>query len=173
MLLAGFPCQPLSRQGSQLRSEDSRSLTLPAILRAAALLRSSCVLLECVTEALTDPSTQAYIREFCALYGYSLDQACLHLHTVWPSKRSRWFAVCVAEALKPSPFGALPVLKPLPAIRDVIEHWPVWTFEEEAQLQWTALENQVYSDPQYGNPQRHVCLSEALSTALHSWGSAL
>lgn len=173
MLLAGFPCQPLSRQGSQLRSADSRSLTLPAILRAAALLRSSCVVLECVPEALTDPSTQAYLREFCDLLGYSLDQACLHLHTVWPSKRSRWFAVCVAEALNPSPFGALPDLKPQPAIRDVIEHWPAWTSEDEDQLQWTSLENQVYSDPQYGNPHRHVCLSDALPTALHSWGSAL
>ena len=173
MLFAGFPCQPLSRQGSQLRAEDSRSQTLPAILRAAALLRVSCVVLECVTEALTDPSTQAYIREFCDKFGYSLDQACLHLHTIWPSKRSRWFAVCVAEALCPSPFGALPEMSPLPAIRDVIEHWPVWTLEDEAQLKWTALETQVYSDPQYGNPHRHVCLSEALPTALHSWGSAL
>lgn len=173
ILLAGFPCQPLSRQGSQLRSEDSRSSTLPAILRAAALLRSACVVLECVTEALTDPSTQAYIREFCDAFGYSLDQACLHLHTVWPSKRSRWFAVCVAEALNPSPFSALPELNPWPAIRDVIVHWPEWTLEEEAQLQWTALEKQVYSDPQYGNPQRHVCLSDSLPTALRSWGSAL
>ena len=58
MLTAGFPCQPFSPQGQQLRSLDARSDTLRSLLRCAFWLQSSGLLLECVAEAQHDESTQ-------------------------------------------------------------------------------------------------------------------
>lgn len=172
MMFAGFPCQPLSQQGAQLRAADPRSKTLHSVLLAAALLRVSCLLLECVPEALKDPGTQAALMDFCNHFGYNLCQTVLHLHSVWPSKRSRWFAVCSLESYGICQISGFPVLVPSPAIRDVIGVWPSWNPEEE-QLAWTPLENEMYGDPRFGSTDRRIGLSSALPTALHSWGSAL
>ena len=173
LMFAGFPCQPLSQQGTQLRSADPRSKTLHSVLTAAALLRVSCLILECVPEALTDPGTQEALASFCHQFGYLLSQTVLHLHTLWPSKRTRWFAVCSLESLGLCQIPGLPVLFPAPAIRDVIGKWPSWSVVEEEQLAWTPLENQMYLDARFGSVDRRIDLSSALPTALHSWGSAL
>ena len=72
MLTAGTPCQPLSKQGHQKGPDDIRSQTLPAVLRAAHLLGSAGLVLECVPEALNDPSTQCALGDFAAICGYDL-----------------------------------------------------------------------------------------------------
>ena len=173
IMAAGFPCQPLSPQGSQLRSADPRSRTLLSILRAAALLRSVCVVLECVPEAWIDHDTQQAIRAFCSSFGYHLEQIVLPLHHVWPSKRTRWFAVCISNSLGSVSFVGFPQLSSPRTVGELIPDWPQWSTQDETQLCWTELEQQVYYDPTYGNPDRRVDLSLPLPTALHSWGSAL
>eukprot|EP00435_Cladocopium_sp_Y103_P031561 s1432_g8.t1 len=174
LLASGFPCQPLSRQGSQQRQNDLRSRVLPALLRAAFWLQSSGLCLECVPEALTDPGTQHALREFAALMHYTLIQQIVHLHHTWPSKRSRWFGVLVPAhwAFK---FEDLPQLSPAPVVGNVIPftNWPVWHEQDEAQLRWTEMEVQTYHNPEYGSTDRKVDLNQPLATALHSWGSAL
>ena len=78
MLTAGTPCQPLSKQGHQKGPDDIRSQTLPAVLRAAHLLGSAGLVLECVPEALNDPSTQCALGDFAAICGYDLFVALAH-----------------------------------------------------------------------------------------------
>lgn len=173
IIAAGFPCQPLSSQGSQLRSADPKSRTLISILKAAALLCSACVVLECVPEAWTDHDTQKAIRDFCSHFGYHLEQIVLPLHHVWPSKRTRWFAVCISKSLGPVSLVGFPLLSSPRTVGELISEWPQWNLQDEKQLCWTELEQQVYSDPTYGNPDRRIDPLNPLPTALHSWGSAL
>ena len=174
ILAGGFPCQPLSCQGFQKRHMDDRSRVLPALLRAAFWLQVSGVVLECVPEAQHDIGTQTVLAEFARLMGFVIYQQVLHLQHVWPSRRSRWFA-CLLPALPGFQPAPLPILSPAPTVGDIIplELWPTWTDQDEEQLAWTAMEQQVYKDPAYGNPDRRVDLAQPLPTALHSWGSAL
>lgn len=174
LLVGGFPCQPLSRQGAQRRQSDSRSMVLPALLRAAYYLQVSGVCLECVPEAYTDQGTQAVLHEFANLMNFTIHQRIVHLHDTWPSRRTRWFALVIPEC-----FGfhlqEMPKLSPAPVVGDLIPftQWPTWNDAEEHQLRWTEMESQTYKDPAYGSTDRRVDLSQPLPTALHSWGSAL
>lgn len=101
VLGTGFPCQPLSRQGAQMRQRDQRSKTLPDVLESAHLLGSVGLFLECVPEAMTDDATQHQIKEYATEHGCDIFQRVLHLHSVWPARRSRWFCVVL-----PSGFGS-------------------------------------------------------------------
>ena len=175
MLAAGFPCQPLSPQGSQRRQLDPRSQTLPALLRAAYWLQSAGSLLECVAEAFHDPHTQGAIQEFAEVMNFTIFQKVYHLHQVWPSRRTRWFAV-----LLPSDFdfpGLLdfPRISPAPVVGDLMPShpWPLWSMDDEMQLQWSSIERDAFANPAFGSTNREIMLDQPLPTALHSWGSAL
>ena len=173
LLTAGFPCQPFSRQGFQKGLQDPRGQILPAILKAAKLLHVCGILLECVPEVLSNMDIQHLLYCFALDHGFRIQQFVLHLHHVWPSKRSRWFALLVRNRLPT--IRVLPFPEPLclPTIKDLIPVWPAWPQSDEQQLQWTDLEHQVFNDPAFGNPDRRVIVSEALPMALHAWGSQL
>eukprot|EP00438_Fugacium_kawagutii_P020260 Skav218155 [mRNA] locus=scaffold4591:37336:49156:+ [translate_table: standard] len=175
MLAAGFPCQPLSRQGAQRRQHDARSKTLGGILEAGHLLGSAGLFLECVPEAMTDESTQRQLHEYAQEHRCQVFQQVLHLHSVWPSRRSRWFAVVLPLGFGEFSFPKLPELSPPPSVGDLMPStlWPVWPQEQEQQLLWTDLEHQVYGDVQYGSTDRAVKHDAPLPTALHSWANAV
>lgn len=124
MMTAGIPCQPLSKQGHQKGPEDVRSSTLPAILRAAFLLGSVGLVLECVPEAQSDPTTQRALREYADLCQCDLLQQVLHLHTIWPARRSRWFAILTPKSLGFCGFPALPIVQPAPALVHIYNNAP-------------------------------------------------
>lgn len=174
-ITAGFPCQPPSAQGSQLREQDGRSATWQSLLKCAFWLQVSGLALECVPEALHDDFTQKAIHAFAKLMDFQIQQRVLHLHNVWPSRRSRWFAIFVPMTMDFPLFEDLPKLSPAPAVSDLMPYdpWPVWSFEEEDQLKWTHMELQAYRNPDFGHIDRKLVASEPLPTALHTWGSAL
>eukprot|EP00438_Fugacium_kawagutii_P000609 Skav212034 [mRNA] locus=scaffold1285:166111:169349:+ [translate_table: standard] len=174
-ICAGFPCQPYSKQGDQRRELDGRSRTLPAVLRSACLLHSGCLVLECVPEVMTDGYTQRCLAEFVALTGFRLVQHVTHLHSVWPSRRSRWFGVLLHPSFAELELVDLPTLCPQPTVGDFMpfEQRPVWDLSEESQLEWTPIEQQVYTDPEFGPVDRRVVTNQPLPTALHSWSVAL
>eukprot|EP00435_Cladocopium_sp_Y103_P050608 s158_g15.t1 len=173
LVLAGTPCQALSFQGHQRREADERSATLPAVLRAAAFLRAIGLLLECVPAAQDDPSTQAALREFAALFGYTIHQKVLHLQSVWPCRRSRWFALIIHRDFEFAGLDSLPELNPAPVLGDLFPFtpWPIWSPIDEAQLRWTDLECQVFRDPAFGPTDRKLDMQAPCPTALHTWGS--
>ena len=98
----GFPCQPLSKQGDRLGSKDIRSAVLPAALSAAHFLQARMLVLENVPEAARDRDVQGLLYQFASKHGMIVYQRELHLHNVWPCRRSRWFAV-----LFPAKFGEI------------------------------------------------------------------
>lgn len=169
MLTAGVPCQ-----GHQ-KGPDVRSLTLPAVLRAAVLLGSAGLVLECVPEAQSDPCTQRALREFAEVCHCDLNQKVLHLHAIWPARRSRWFATLTPKSLGFCGFPDLPTVQPAPVLGEIFpfDPWPIWDASTEAQLRWTQIEEQAYSNPAFGNTNRRLSMSEPCPTALHSWGAAL
>ena len=54
LLAAGVSCQPYSQLGDAKGGLDDRARSLPFVLRAATLLQSSAVVLECVCQAASD-----------------------------------------------------------------------------------------------------------------------
>ncbi len=120
LLCAGFPCQPLSRQGLRRGAADPRSGTLPSILVAARLLNVCALVLECVPEASHDKHVQDQSRRYASQDGFNLVQSILHLHSIWPSRRSRWFAILVRDSISMPNVPALPAVTPSPVVQDVI-----------------------------------------------------
>eukprot|EP00435_Cladocopium_sp_Y103_P015513 s1799_g3.t2 len=175
LITAGTPCQALSCQGYQLGHLDARSTTLPAVLRAAFFLGSVGLTLECVPQALEDPSTQKALREYAELCNCLVHQKILKLCSVWPCRRSRWFATITPKQYGFAGFLDLPVLQPMPALQELFpfDPWPTWSDVDEAQLRWTPLELEVYRNPLYGPVNRKPNMQEPCPTALHSWGNAL
>ena len=174
LMCGGFPCQPLSSQGSQLRGADPRSQTLRSLLRSAFWLQCSGVLLECVQEAMSDQETQHSIKAFANLMGFKVLQKVIHLHHIWPSRRTRWFALLVPLSLDLT-IEDLPKVEPAPVVKDLMpfDLWPLWTSADEHQLKWTEIELQAYRNPEFGNTDRRIKGEHPLPTALHSWGSAV
>eukprot|EP00435_Cladocopium_sp_Y103_P008343 s2426_g2.t1 len=165
----------VSFQGEQRRELDVRSGALRSLLRCAFFLQSSGVALECVPEAFRDSSTQQSLRVFAKLMGFQLVQKIISLHSIWPSRRTRWFALMLPADLDVGSLEGFPVFDPAPAVHDLIPYtlWPVWSMSDENQLAWTEMEKQAYGNPDFGNTNRKVVISEPLPTALHSWGSAV
>ena len=174
IVTVGIPCQPYSLQGSQQGSKDPRSQVLKGVLQASYMMQSCGLILECVPEALRDAYVQKSIHEYAKIRNCKVVQRVLHLHHVWPSKRSRWFAVILPVDFA-CELHAFPEIQPPPAVKDLIPFlpWPVWEQHDEDQLKWTPMEKQVYKDPSYGSVDRQVLVTQALPTALHSWGNAL
>ena len=175
MLMAGYPCQPYSMQGHRGSEHDSRSRTLTEILKCASLLKVCALLLECVPNALHDQFVQKTIHEFAQREGFCVTQLVLDLHSVWPAKRSRCFSILTPLDFGPCVLHGMPVLHPLPSLRDVLpfDPWPVWDPKDEQELKWTEHEIHMFGNPAYGNPNRKLDMTQALPTALHSWGSPL
>lgn len=73
--MAGFSCQPYSSGGQQRGVHDQRSETLPAILRAAMMLRSPLIMLECVKGAGSNRFVRNLLDTFVAEFQFALGEA--------------------------------------------------------------------------------------------------
>ena len=169
----GFPCQPLSRQGDKKGPKDSRSQVLPNCLWAAHLLQSWCLILENVPEAFSDDYVQGNIASFANAHDMYVNQGVLDLHDVWPSRRSRWFAVLLPKRGGKVPFRQFPKVGPTLSVQDVMEEIPCWEMKDEYELKLTDYEMSFYLDPCFTQGERNLELHQILPTALHSWGVAL
>ncbi len=170
VLAAGFSCQPFSAGGRQLGGRDSRSSSLPGVLRAALYLRKPLILLECVASARSNRFVRNQIESFCSQCGYVLAERILKLEDVWVSKRERWWAVLSVASmgvLKLQDFGRGNYPK---CVLDVMPRQMDMPVESLEQLLVSLEEHQAllkYCDPKsMVLPTRSRC-----PTALHSWGS--
>ena len=171
-LAAGVPCQPYSVLGLGLGLSDGRGQTLFAVFRAAWLLQSSGLILECVTEIQRHDDMMQALAGFAARMGWQQSQVCLELGEQWGSRRHRWWCVmllaCPAFELLPWRRGPQ-----YSSVQAIIPRWPLWSREEETALTWTEEEREKYGDPAYGSDARRLCVTALAPTALHSWGVAL
>jgi site-specific DNA-cytosine methylase len=88
VMMSGFSCQPFSRGGRQLGALDARSDTLGKTLRAAVMLRSLAVVLECVQDAGSNSMVRKELDQFRSQCGFHLAEIILRLEDVWCSRRT-------------------------------------------------------------------------------------
>ena len=171
VLASGFACQPYSQLGDRRGSQDPRSDTLTGSLRAAYLLQSSALILECVPQAQDDVFVQSALAQFAEVTGFRLHQVVLHLHEVWTARRSRWWALLTTPQLGVSDLATWKPHGPWHSIEDAMDEFNA-TKEEAGQLQLQPFELQTFQELR---PLDDYCLrrNQPLPTALHSWGSAL
>ena len=171
ILAARVSCQPYSRLGDQRGGSDPRSASLVGCLRAAHLLQSSAVLLECVEPAATHPFVQNAIQRFCRATGFHCSQVVLPLHLIWTARRTRWWALLTSQRI-----GQVQVLPwkahgPWHAVEDIMDCLNV-TPTEASQLMLSDYEVACFQELK---PLSDYMLrrNQPLPTALHSWGSPL
>eukprot|EP00438_Fugacium_kawagutii_P001626 Skav211744 [mRNA] locus=scaffold1548:270156:274947:+ [translate_table: standard] len=167
---AGFPCQPWSNLGDKQMTADSRGLTLHAILRASYFLRAHSVLLECVVPAKEDPCVLRLIYKWCKTTGYNARETTLHLHKLWPSRRSRWWVLLSFPGSTPPTLDPFPEILPNPVVADVIVEFPTWSKQEMQELALDSYELRNFIELG-GWHENVVDMMQPLRTALHSLGN--
>ena len=145
--------------------------TLPGTLKAAMLLQSSTVILECVAQASDHNFVQHCIRLFCKATGFRASQVVLELADVWVARRSRWW-----RTLCPQNFGPFSLQKWQPSghwhvVGDVLSHTLPCRGDVEA-LRLSKYEMRRFNK---SKPIADFLLQaqEPLPTSLHSWGNQL
>ena len=116
ILSAGVSCQPFSKLGDQKHEFDERSQSFPSALLMGHLLQSVAITLECTTGVNDSQWAQQLISEFCKQTGFHHNQKILKLHTMWPARRTRWWAVLSHPSMNLGPIPDLPVLEFEPSV---------------------------------------------------------
>ena len=121
MLSGGFSCQPFSGLGDRKQEKDSRSRSLPGLLRLGYFLRCPVIIAECTKEVKQSEWAQALLKVFCDRTGYVINQQILDLHGLWPSTRTRWWACIALPYLGVTSIPPLPELPFRPCIADLFQ----------------------------------------------------
>ena len=151
--MAGFPCQPYSRQGSRQEAAD------PRFHRLCFWQRGACgLLLECVPEAGTSKPVREQIQKYMEATGFQIFDHVLDLADRWISRRRRWWALILpADGLqtwgKQDP-------DPLPG--HLLRDWPHW--DVELNLQRDQNETDHYDSIEYGTENRRLVLGSRTTT---------
>ena len=168
-IMAGIACQPYSRAGMMSGSNDSRSSTLPAVLKLGHFLQSPLIILECVPLAQSNGFVRAHLQALAAELGYHLSEVQLKLEEQWTSNRHRWWMVATRG------FGSIPLSPPMPmndwVVADLMPYIKEWPESDLCQLELTHEELQAFAALQVPLRKCIVRMHEKLPTALHSWGS--
>lgn len=171
VLMSGFSCQPFSSGGQQRGAEDQRSGTLLGTLRAAYMLRSVAVLLECVQEAGRNAMVRHQIESFQAQCMFHLSETILRLEDIWVSKRARWWACLTAPFIGPVQLNAFVPLDFPSVPRDLLP-CPI-SLESAAMAQLELLDEELAAFLRYQPDLSRLFIKRGAKapTALHSWGS--
>ena len=173
ILCSGFNCQPFSSLGDGLGGKDPRAQSLPKTLKAAYYLQARVVLLECVTPAKDDGFVSQAIDHFLKVTGFRREIVDLHLHDVWPCRRSRTWWMLYDPFLGDLGVHSWPRLLDVPAVKCLIPYISRWDPRDELALALDATECCAFG-VEDGTFARYLLSSEGVSpTALHAWGSQL
>ena len=172
LVAGGFSCQPWSALGDKKGMLDCRSQSLTSILRAAFLMRSHSILLECVQNAGKDKQVREILDTFCRITGLRQVQIDLSLASFWPSRRARWWTVLYSHAFPPFHLMPLPSQLIPPTVNDLLPCLPDWPEEEISQIKLDSYEYGKFQ--QFGGIGPNCVNSRApMSTALHGWSCQL
>ena len=171
-LTAGFSCQPWSKLGDRKGMDDERAVGLKSVLRAAWFLRSSGVLLECVTGAGKDQQVRSLIQHWCDCTGFKASDINLSLADVWPSKRERWWCLLTSPLIPRIPLTPWPKVDDPPTVASVLPVFPQWPKEDIEEITLDLYEINKFIE--YGTFYECIVkVNEPMSTALHGWSVQL
>ena len=172
-LLAGFPCQPFSRQGLEQGEDDKRFRTYPQLIRATVLLGPQASLFECVTGARGNSKVQQGLAILKDIFGWSKFEIESELSQHWSMRRHRWFVVMTHPAWTHHMKENVKGKNCHPRIFDVIDHFYTEDEIDCSQLYLTDFEIACYEDERLGTDVRVLSGKETCATVLHSYGSPL
>ena len=170
-LMCGFACQPFSAGGQQRGVNDIRSETLPKTLKAAVLLRSVAVILECVQDAGSNSMVRNLVDSFARQCGYHLAEVNLRLEEVWVSRRARWWAILTAPFLGQVSLRGFLASEHPSVPRDLFQSPLLISPAELEQLVLHPDELQKFMAYERNLGRLFLKLDGKAPTALHSWGS--
>ena len=173
MLSGGFACQPFSRLGDQRQNHDSRSRSMPGLLRMGFLLRCPIIVAECTREVLTSDWAQNILRVFGELTGYVIHQQILELHHTWPSLRTRWWSVISEPALGVREIPTLPKIGIQPCISDLFQLQNILSKQAMNELELDLYEARHFHSARGGIGSFMLNTSRQMQTATHALGTQL
>ena len=173
ILSAGISCQPFSYLGDKRENKDRRSTSLTGTLRMAYINQSAMVVLECTPAANDSKWVQDILQEFCATAGYKLQQRILHLDSMWPAVRNRWWAVLAHPAFEIAQIPEMPVLRFKPSIMHLISTMLHPSEHVMKQIALDSFELERFSNQKGGIGKYVLNAYRPLPTATHSWGSQM
>ena len=112
-----------------------------------------------------------HIDQFCLRTGFHKSETILHLHEVWPCKRSRWWCILTAPLVGQVDLRPFPICTDLKIVRDVMPHVTRWNTNDENSLKLTAVEIEAFTGST-GNCAAYLLnFAGIMPCALHAWGS--
>ena len=169
-LMTGFSCQPYSTGGAQGGSNDERSDTVPATVRAVHLFQSPVLIIENVTQARSNQFVRACLKQLETVLGYQVSELTLKLEDNWCARRHRWWFVAVHPAFGPISIPDWPK-NPSLTIRDVMPFIKSWPIEDLEQLRLSPHEAARFTMDGSSLRKYMVQTEGKLPTSLHSCGS--
>ena len=173
MLSGGFSCQPFSGLGDRKQEKDSRSRSLPGLLRLGYFLRCPVIIAECTKEVKQSEWAQALLKVFCDRTGYVINQQILDLHGLWPSTRTRWWACIALPYLGVTSIPPLPELPFRPCIADLFQLQSSLPPNELRQLRLDKYEARHFHSAKGGIGSSMVNRNRHMPTATDAWGTQL
>ena len=168
--VAGIARQPYSRGGSMGGALDSRSSTLPGVLKLTNLLQLKVLVVECVVPARTNSWVRKHFQALIDELGFHVTETVYRLEDCWASNRERWWVVCSHPCIGPIALPDMPKGCPL-TVRTLLPFVKEWPQEQLQQLILTDQEVEVFSHHGQSLRKYQVKQDKKLPTALHSWGN--
>ena len=173
ILSAGISCQPFSYLGDKRENKDGRSTSLTGSLRMAYINQSAMVVLECTPAANDSKWVQDILHEFCATTGFKMQQRILHLDSMWPAVRNRWWAVLAHPAFDISQIPEMPMLRFKPSIMHLVSKMMDPPDYVMKQIALDDFELERFANQKGGIGKYVMNAYRPLPTATHSWGSQM
>eukprot|EP00438_Fugacium_kawagutii_P019810 Skav227905 [mRNA] locus=scaffold146:48742:58424:- [translate_table: standard] len=172
-LAMGFSCQPFSTGGDRKGGSDVRSHTLGYGLWYAYMLDCPFVILECVSQAPSDKYVKQCLHAFQVATNFVLSEIILHLQSLWPSQRTRWWCVLTHPLIGKVQLHPLPSLPQPPQVSDLFPCFPELPDSVLQQVALTAQELQILDRIGADLTRCEAQLHQSMPTALHSWANQL
>ena len=168
---AGFACQPFSNLGDRRGSADSRSLSLRGILEIGFFMQVQAVILECVSPAAMNQYVKDEIAKFCEVMGFFCSQTELHLHDVWPSRRSRSWWLLTSSFIGHIPLTPWPKSHVVQKVMQVFPGILPWNETDENALLLSPEELVAFGADSEMFARFLLNFEGCAPCALHAWGS--
>ena len=171
IMCAGYSCQPFSQLGDKRGGSDPRAASLSGVLKAAVMLQTQVLVLECVSPAKLDPFVVKSIDAFVRMTGFHTEIIELKLDAVWPCRRTRTWWVLSSKLFGPVQVHDWPVLSNLEKVHRLMPYVCQWHPRDEMALALDQTELGAFGWED-GSYARHMLTPEGVApTALHAWGS--